>query len=244
MPWADMAQQLNETVVKRVIQHDLRIGEHPGRRRDPQLLEEVFRLACRYAGQSPELPTLARETQRALASNVGTQRVRQYLDFLDRALLVRLVRPLELRLKRARGAPKLCLADHALRAVWLQEEIPLAPERLAAEPHLSDLAGRISESVAGAFLMTISGIELAHFPKRGHEPEVDFVVTIGTKRIPIEVKYRRRLDAMADTEGLRTFIEKAAHNAPFGILVTQSDDIAVHDPRIVQVSLASLLSMR
>ena len=48
--WPEIADQLNDTVVRRVIGHDLRMGER-GRRRDPQLLEEAFRLACRYAGK-------------------------------------------------------------------------------------------------------------------------------------------------------------------------------------------------
>lgn len=52
VPWPDVADQLNENVVRRAIRHDLRIGDR-GRRRDPDLLEEVFRLACRYAGQAP-----------------------------------------------------------------------------------------------------------------------------------------------------------------------------------------------
>lgn len=48
-PWEEVADQLNETVIRRVIQHDLRIGER-GKKRDQNLLEEVFRLSCRYAG--------------------------------------------------------------------------------------------------------------------------------------------------------------------------------------------------
>ena len=52
--WPLLADQLNDTVIKRVIQHDLRIGER-GRRRDARLLEELFRLACRYAGQTPSV---------------------------------------------------------------------------------------------------------------------------------------------------------------------------------------------
>ena len=53
VPWEQIADQLNETVIRRVIQHDLRLGDR-GRRRDENLLEEVFRLCCRYAGQSAE----------------------------------------------------------------------------------------------------------------------------------------------------------------------------------------------
>lgn len=242
--WNEIAAQLNETVIQRVIRHDLRVGER-GRKRDETLLEELFRLCCRYAGQSPGVELLAREIHRALNANVGAQKVRSYLDFLDRTLLLRLVRPLELRLKRTRGAPKLCLADHGLRASWLQEVVPIAPESLASQPELSDLAGRLVESIVGSYLMTLGGVALTHFPERPGEPEVDFVLTVGTQRIPIEVKYRRRIDPQADTEGLRSFIEKVVYRAPFGILIAQDDERPlVDDPRIVVLSLSNLLLLR
>lgn len=241
--WSEIAAQLNETVIQRVIRHDLRIGER-GRKRDEALLEELFRLCCRYAGQSPGVELLAREIHRALNANVGAQKVRNYLDFLDRTLLLRLVRPLEIRLKRTRGAPKLCLADHGLRASWLHEVIPISPKELASQPELSDIAGRLVESIVGSYLMTLGGVALTHFPERPGEPEVDFVLTVGTQRIPIEVKYRRRIDTQADTEGLRSFIEKVVYRAPFGLLITQHEDVAVDDPRIVVLSLSNLLLLR
>lgn len=241
--WPELADQLNETVIKRVIQHDLRVGER-GRKRDAALLEEVFRLACRYVGQSPGLSLLAREAQRSLHANVGTERVRQYLRFLNDTLLVRLVEPLEIRLKKRRADAKICLADHGLRASWLQELVPLDPEELSREIHLTALAGRIAEGVAGAALATISHLDLSHSAARPGEPEIDFVMTIGTRRIPLEVKYQRRIEAMADTEGLRTFLEKAANNAPFGILVTQVDVDVVDDPRIVALPLSTMLLLR
>ena len=137
VPWSEVAAQLNENVIQRVIQHDLRVGETKGRKRDAALLEELFRLACRYAGQSPGADLFAREVHRSLHADVGVQRVRHYLDFLDRTLLLRLVRPLEIRLKRTRGAPKLCLADHGLRASWLHEVVPVDPAGLKIAPDLA-----------------------------------------------------------------------------------------------------------
>ena len=241
--WPQLADQLNETIIKRVIQHDLRVGER-GRKRDASLLEELFRLACRYIGQCPGPALLAREAQRALDANVGTERVRQYMKFLNDTLLLRLIEPLEIRLKKRRSSPKICLADHGLRASWLQEVVPLVPSELAREPHLTSLAGHISESVVGGALSTISALDLSHFPPRSDEPEVDFVLTIGTKRIPLEVKYQAKIDPLADTEGLRTFIERKVNNAPFGLLVTQADTNAVTDPRIVTLPLSSLLLLR
>ncbi len=241
-PWERVADFLNETVIRRAIQHDLRMGPR-GQKRDEHLLEEVFRLACRYVGQSPAQSLYLSEIGRAMHANIGWQRVLAYLKFLDSTLLLRLIEPMELRLKQRRGAFKLCLCDHALRAAWLQEVVPLEPEALAAVPHLSDLAGRIAESAAGYFLRSIINLEVAHFPERATEPEVDFIVTVGDQRIPIEVKYRRRID-FEDTKGLRAFVEKAHYNAPFGVLVTLSDEPASDDPRIVSLPLSTLLLMR
>jgi predicted AAA+ superfamily ATPase len=242
-PWEQVADQLNETVIKRVIQHDLRVGER-GRKRDPALLEELFRLCCRYAGQAPTIQTLAREAQRVLQANVGAQRINAYLRFLADTLLLRLIQPLEIRLKRKRGSPKLCLVDHSLRASWLQEQIPLDPRRLREEPELTVVAGHLAESATGAVLAAITGLDIAHFPERHGEPEADFVLTIGVKRIPIEVKYQARIDPLRDTEGLRSFIEKAINNAPFGLLITQGDSSGVVDPRVVALPLSSLMLLR
>lgn len=242
-PWPEIADQLNDTVIRRVIQHDLRLGER-GRRRDPNLLEEVFRLACRYAGQAPGPATFVTEIRSALGANIGWQRILTYLKFLDGSLLLRLVEPLEIRLKKKKGSAKLCLCDPGLRASWLQETTPLDPESLRQSPHLAGLAGHLAESVAGYFLGNLPGLDLAHFPERGTEPEVDFVLTIGEQRIPLEVKYRQVIDPHRDTLGLRAFIEKTVNNAPFGILVTLEDGADIRDPRIVALPLSSLLLMR
>jgi predicted AAA+ superfamily ATPase len=242
--WPEVADQLNENVIRRVIQLDLlRVGER-GAKRDAALLEEVFRLTCRYAGQAPGQAVFVQELKRTLKANVGWQRILSYLRFLDGALLVKLVRPLELRLKRAKGNSKLCLVDHGLRASWLQEAVPLDPQGLAEAPHLADLAGHLAESVAGAFLSGVPHLDLAHFPERQTEPEVDFVLTIGEKRIPLEVKYRGRIDPHRDTLGLRYFLESAHYNAPFAVLVTLNDGERIDDPRVIPISLRSLLLMR
>jgi len=114
-----VAAQLIDTVVRRAIQHDLRMGER-GRRRDEPLLEEVFRLSCRCVGQTPSQAIYLDEVRRSLDANMGWQRVPAYLKFPDAALLVRLIEPLELRLQRRKGSPNRILSDHALRAAWLQ----------------------------------------------------------------------------------------------------------------------------
>ncbi len=243
IPWPELADQLNEMVINRAIQHDLRVGGR-GQKRDQRLLEEVFRLCCRYAGQTPGPSVMVPDVSQALAASVGWLRILNYLRFLDATLLVRLIEPMELRLKRRKSPDKVCLCDHSLRASWTQEVIPLAQEELEANPHLTDLAGHMAESTLGYFLSTVPNLDVAYFPSRGIEPEVDFVVTVGLRRIPVEVKYRRRIDAFEDTRGLRTFLEKTAYNAPFGLLVTLADGVSVPDPRIIPISLSALLWLR
>ncbi len=241
--WHDIAAHLNETIIKRAIQHDLRLGTR-GAKRDERLLEEVFRLCCRYAGQSPGQAVFVPEIRQALAGNIGWNRIMNYLKFLDGTLLIKLIPPHELRLKKKKARPKICLCDHALRASWLQEFIPLDSGGLEANPHLTDLAGHLAESALGYFLATVPNLELSYFPERAEEPEVDFVITTGTRRIPVEVKYRKRIDPLDDTRGIRSFLEKTVYNAPLGILVTLFDDVTINDPRIVPISLSSFLWLR
>lgn len=242
LPWEAVSDFLRETVILRAIQHDLRMGDR-GQRRDEHLLEEVFRFTCRYVGQAPAQARYLAEIQQSMHANIGWQRVLAYLKFLDGTLLMRLIEPLELRLKRQKGASKLCLCDHALRAAWLQEVIPLTSEDLDRSPHLAVLAGRVADGAVGYFFRSIMHLDVAHFPERGAEPEVDFILTIGEQRIPVEVKYQRRI-RFEDTVGLRSFIEKSVYNAPFGLLITQGDEAFVDDPRIVCVPLSTLLMMR
>ncbi len=241
--WHLLADQLNETVIKRVIQHDLRLGER-GRKRDSQLLEDVFRLACRYAGQTPTVSTLADETHLTLGANVSGQRITSYLRFLGDTLLLRLIPPLEIRLKKRRGSSKLCLVDHGLRASRLQEQIPLTPKALAERPELTTVAGHLAESIFGSVASTIAGLDISHFPERGLDREVDFVLTIGYQRLPVEIKYRRRIDPLQDTLGIRSFVEKSVNNAPFGILISQDDSGTVDDPRIVSMPLSTFMLLR
>ena len=238
-PWEEVATYLQETIIGRVIQHDL------GTEQNPVVLEKLFQLACRYAGQSPGKSVLLAELQAILPSKVDWEDVLSHLSFINDTLLVRLVEPMEMRLKRQKGSmPKLCLADHSLRASWLQEQVPLTPEGLQQAPHLGHLAGYLAESIAGYFLSSILPRGVSWFPARKTEPEVDLVITVGIDRIPIEVKYRRKINEERDTKNLRAFLDKSVYNAPFGILLTLTDDVFISDPRIVALPLSSLLLIR
>ena len=239
MTWEEVANYLNQTIIRRVIQHDL------GVERNKHLLEGIFQLACRYAGQAPGKAVLLGELQASLSSQTSWEDVLTHMQLLNDSLLIRLISPLEIRLKRQKGnAPKICLADHSLRASWLQEQVPLTPEGLQNAPHLGHLAGGLAESIAGYFFSSFLPQTVTWFPARKSDPEVDLVITVGQYRIPIEVKYRRKINEERDTKNLRAFLDKKVYNAPFGILLTMTDDVSLTDPRMVALPLSSLLLMR
>ena len=244
-PWGEVADQLNENIVHRVIRHDLRAGETGGRKRDESLLDAVFRVACRYCGQTPRIVSGITEEVRRDAGGGGggaaSQKVRYYLDFLRDTMLMHLVEPMEFRLRKRRSGAKICLSDHSLRAAWLGEKINLSPRAKTPD---SDVAGRIAESTAGAFLAALPNTMLNHIPERNDQPEVDFVLTVGDNRIPIEIKHRRTIHKGRDTAGLRSFVENSRGHAPFGVLVTRDDDFQSEDPRIIALPLSSLLLLR
>ena len=79
-------------------------------------------------------------------------------------------------------------------------------------------------------------------PAKNKEPEVDFVLSIGDQRIPIEVKYRNSIKREHYT-GLQDFIEKPIHRAPFGILITKNESPSI-DERTIAIPLKNLLILR
>ena len=115
---------------------------------------------------------------------------------------------------------------------------------MAEQPELTTVAGHLAESIFGAVSATIPGLDIAHFPERGSDREVDFILTVGDRRLPVEIKYQRRIDPMRDTLGIRSFVEKSVNNAPFGLLITQDDSVRVDDPRIVNLPLATFMLLR
>lgn len=215
-------QQVIDEVITKTIEFD-----PPHRARatalESQFVRETFRLACRYAGQSPRPRVLADEIRAVLQVDVTEAKVTEALAFLADSLLLYLVQPLEMLGQRQSHPPKLCICDHFVRNGMLQETLPLDPEALKdCNEAVSTQVGRLVESILGYYLKGIPGVELSWFPERAGQPEVDFVLTIGTDRIPVEVKYRRSGPGASELVGIETFCGKPAYSADFGLIITQT----------------------
>lgn len=124
------------------------------------------------------------------------------------------------------------------------ESTSLDLEDLARNSEWTTLAQKRAEDVLDAILSTVPLLDVSRFPLFAQKAEMDRVLTVGTRRISVEVKYQRKIDPLRDTEGLRAFLEKAANNAPFGLLVTQTDVETVVDPRIVVLPLSTVMLLR
>jgi predicted AAA+ superfamily ATPase len=238
-----LIDDIRRFVVDRTLTHDLKAGPG-GTTRDERVLEETFRRVCRYTGQPVRRARIGEEVSQVLASGVHDKSVHDAIRFWANALLLHEIPPLEALTRRQAHPSKLCICDHFVREAWLQERVPITPRELAhANQAVATLAGHIIESDIGYYLKGICGLDVSWFPERNGEPEVDFVLTLGLQRIPIEVKYCRSRPDAGDLAGLRSFCSQAKYNAPFGLLITRELSGAI-DGNIVALPAYALLSVR
>ena len=66
-------------------------------------------------------------------------------------------------------------------------------------------------------------------------------MTIGTNRIPMEIKYRRDTPGASDLKGIESFCRKPAYAAPFGLIITQTAEGELGDHAIAIPASALLL---
>jgi len=240
---SELGTQIANDVVKRTVRQDLKAGQG-GKRQRSEIIEETYRQVCRYAGQEITAKRIREEVQNVLGQDVPQNAVRNAIRFLADALLVHEVSPMEALSKRQSHSPKLCLCDHYVREAWLQENLPVSIAALAAaREEICAAAGHLIESDIGYYLKGIPGLNVSWFPTRGEEPELDFVLTIGLKRIPIEVKYRRGAAKAEHLRGLQSFCGLAKYNASFGLLITQDTSGIIAD-NIIALPAYALLSVR
>lgn len=231
-----LREQILENVVKRTIETDLVARDVT---LDQRLLREAFRLVCRYTGQSVNPVRIATELGELLRSGVPRKQVDEALRFFSDAMLIHLIPAMEALNRRQASPPKICLCDHFVRGALLQERVPLEPIALRhVHEAVATQAGHILEGAIGFYLEGIAGLDVSWYPRRQDEPEVDFVLTVGTTRIPIEIKYRR--SSLGALGGLHSFCRQSEHAAEFGIVITQ-DNAGQIDDRVIAVPASAFL---
>lgn len=182
------------------------------------VLEDLLALVARESGQ--------RISYRGWADLLRIQErtLKDYLDYLEETYLVSEAEFFAAsRAKRIRKQRKIYLQNPGLRNVLLgrlDEEALRDPAALgpAVESVVHDHAKRLVHGLAPGLLPPA----FYWRDRQGHE--VDVVVEIDGRPLPIEVKHRG--DPTRGLEGLRAFL--AAHPAAFGLVVTR-DRLALED---------------
>lgn len=244
----DVMEYLQETVVARTIVLDLKanfesmLGGSTSFM-DATLLTGAFKTFCKYTGRDVSIDKLREELNAAHSFNLKHDQIRKILDFFELSMLVKVVRPFEHRLKNPKENVKICLCDHAIRGAWMKEEIPLYGSNVN-----SDLAGPVIEGIVGTLFKSVRHLGVSYFPPRGRgkdaEGEVDFILEAGVYHIPVEVKYKNNPDLGA---GMKSFLEKKAYHAPFGLVVTKDEaplDLFSEKGDIIPISAKQLLLLK
>ena len=158
----------------------------------PALLRRLFVLGCMYSGQVLSYQKMIGQLQ-----DVGnTTTLAHYLQLLGGAWMLTGLDKYAGDIARSRAAsPKLLALNTALVSAQLGGDF-------SSTRNNGELWGRLVESAVGAHLCNTapSGMKVSYWRERNLE--VDFVLSLGGKTCPIEVKSGRNKGALA---GLRVF---------------------------------------
>lgn len=238
---ADRDKFLQDHVTVRMIEHDLsaeggRGGSISKKLQDNTLLRRIFIILCKYTGQSIKLDSLRQEIDSDTGVTIKNDELYEIFDFFDNSMLLRFIRTSQHRYARPQSQVKPCLCDHAIRAAWL-EEVSLCE----STPN-EDMAGHIVEGMVGYLLSSIDGISISYIPDSKTQGEIDYIIEIADKHIPVEVKYRNKLPQF---KALEDYLSNPVNNAPFGLVVTkdQSGIYGAHK-NIIAIPLKNFLLLQ
>ncbi len=206
---------------------------------DPRLLRHLYLSVARRTGNEISQPSLVEE---AAAGGFTTTQptVGRYLHYLADALLTREFRRFPLSRRRSARVPvKIVLSDLGVRNAIFRG----APSLWEGDP---SVVGPLVETLAQSVVRD-ANLQV-HFwrdyeekgNRRSPVREVDFVAErIDGETLPIEVKFRRRIDPGEDARGLRLFIER--FKSPYGLMVTRDLHRWDEAARILYVPLQTFL---
>jgi uncharacterized protein len=222
------AKRLDE-YVKLTLAHDLyRFHEI---RSSTRVLEDLLGL---IAAQSGGLASYA-----GLAEPVGLEQrtLVEYLDYLEEAFLIsRASFYSSSRQSRLRKQKKVYVPNPGILNVLrgrLDRSLLSSPEEMGVvaesvvHEHAKRLAFNLDPGVGSA----------VYYWRNRRGQEVDIVVEVGGRPLPIEVKYRS--DPHKKLEGIRSFIDEKG--APFGLVVTK--DLLELSPPLLYLPLSDFLML-
>ena len=231
-----LATQIVNDVVERTIGHEHAPGV------SEEITKALFKLICRYTGERVKRTLFVQQVAPIVGGTVSDREIQSAIDYLEKTLLVCLLRPIELLRKKTDVCSTYCVCDHFIRFAVIHESIPLIPQELKNKSQsIATQAGHIIEGIMGTYFSKLPGISVATFPGNQNEKEVDIVLTIGCQRIPIEVKYQSKISG-SDLRGIKDFCNKSHYAAPFGIIITRETEGLISE-NIVAIPAKTILAI-
>ena len=202
---AERSAFIDQQFVERVTLEDLRLVKEIRR---PEIFHQFLRYAFARTSQEYNLEELA--------SLIHTTRV-TLTEALPLLLQTELIRKVE----RFTGKPVRLRSTHAklyAADLVLMQGITKIITSLEGEER-----GRVAETLAHNVIRLFPGIsDVSYYREPSGKEEVDFIVRVGSRMIPIEVAYQSQVDNKHHA-AIRTFLEIHGKSNSSGILVTKED---------------------
>jgi hypothetical protein len=199
---------------------------------EPVALHRLLRMLAVRQGQVVNLTEMGRDF------GVSSKKLRTFLDFLEGTFLWFQVEPFFTNIgKRLTKTPKGWLADSGLLHALLDLR---GPGDLEVHPVLgaSWEGWLLQELRAQASLLDL--MPRFHFFRTHAGAEVDVLLEVRNRFIPIEIKHTSRIDPY-DLRGLKSFLETFGERAPFGLVLCRVNQPARLTERMIALPAARII---
>jgi len=226
--WAETSRTMREAYFDAIISYDMmRVFNS----RNPEKIRQLYTFLAVYTAQQVNLSNLCRDL------GISRTALTDYLSQLQQTHLIKIMRPYKKnKLKIGNDIKKIYVSDVGLRNAVLG----------TTEEEMNDpiLLGRLAETVAQdhtlrlKFCLDKKAVCETFFWKS--DREVDIILEISGKILPIESKYSEQIKS-EDIQELRKVT--TTNNCPFGILLTKNSFQFNEKNKIISVPLWLYLLM-
>ncbi len=211
---------LREDIVDKVLKRDMTALF--GVRRILEL-EQMFIYLCMHDGGMQDTQTISKEL------GIAKPTVQNFIDLFESTHLIYRLPPFGYGKEVLRGKNKLYLGDPAIAPAVLMKG-----KSILEDP---DALGKCVETAIMGHLWSHSAANHAKFSywRNSKEKEVDLIVEMGEKIIPIEVKYRSQNVQPSDLAGLMDFC-KQKPSVQSGYVITKApQDLGILSEKIMRI---------
>lgn len=214
---------LREDIIEKVLKRDMTALF--GVRRILEL-EQMFIFLCMHDGGMQDVKSISKDL------GIAKQTVQHFIDLFESTHLIYKLPPYGYGKEVLRGKHKLYLSDPSIAPAVLMKGKSILEDPLA-------LSHCVETAIMGhLWAHCISKQARFSYWRNQKEKEVDLIVEMGTKLIPIEVKYKSQNAQARDLKGLIDFCHQKK-SIQYGYIITKSpQDMGILQDRYMRIPAA------